>query len=176
MVLVLMAGLSSCGKSSPAASAGPSGSPTSKASPAPTAAGNQPFVERTAPDYTPPADAATASPAAGSPGSLEAHIRVPTQVPAGIPLNYFVTLTNPTPVAVTLSPCPSYTVLFQAATTTTKSLFLNCDAVTSIAPGVTVSYALQFDVPAATTPGPVQFAWSLNTPTGPAREVTVDVS
>ena len=107
-------------------------------------------------------------PEPGTPGTLRASVRLPDIVRAGATLQYVVTLTNPTPMTVPLSPCPSYTeALFSESRGVQRSYALNCDWLRALLPHDHVEYEMKLDVPPETWSGPAKFGWSLNTPTGP---------
>jgi hypothetical protein len=98
----------------------------------------------------------------GTPGMLKARIDLPRTVRAGATIFYTVTLSNPTDVAVSLRPCPSYT------NGAARSFALNCDTVHAIPPHGHVAYAMRIRIPEKyTRAGVAKVVWSLNTPTGP---------
>lgn len=83
------------------------------------------------------------SPLAG----LEAAIDAEGPVAPGSAFRYFIRLSNPTPRAIALDPCPGYTEGFKAPHGGQAAYVLNCSEVTSIAPGETVVYEMYLEVP-----------------------------
>ena len=91
---------------------------------------------------------------------------VPDSVRAGTTLEFIIALTNNTDLAISLSPCPSYTVFLNPGTVLYQSRYLNCDHVTVIPPRTTVRYAMELPIPAGPSWQTAKFGWSLNTPSG----------
>jgi len=113
---------------------------------------------------------ATTRPSAGSAGTLRVTLSFPRTARAGGMLRYLVTLTNPTDTAVRLDPCPSYTEAVYLPSPPTdplsRALFLNCDSMSSIAPGQHVRYQMRLPLPAMAS-GLAKFGWHLNVPGEP---------
>ena len=101
-------------------------------------------------------------PQPGTPATLKARINLPHSIRTRATIFYTVTLTNPTDLAVSLRPCPSYTNGLG------RSFALNCDTVHAIPPHGHVDYAMRTRIPEKyTRNGVAKVVWSLNTPTGP---------
>jgi len=100
------------------------------------------FEETAGPSPTEP----PAVPAEG----LRLALEVPDQATAGAALHYVAALTNPTASAISLTPCPAYR---QSIVTASGQLavdyLLDCAAVTSIGPGETVRFAMEFEIPSS---------------------------
>jgi hypothetical protein len=110
------------------------------------------------------------TPRPGSVGTLRATREgFPDKARAGTTVGFVVALANTTDVAVSLSPCPSYTMVINPGRPTVHTLYLNCDKVTVIPPGATVRYAMELAIPSEVSPDwPLaKFGWSLNTGFGP---------
>lgn len=116
---------------------------------------------------------AEGQPSPGPLAGLTARLDVPSSVAAGSVLDYAVTLSNPTAQPIALSPCPAYTEWSSALMTTESketpglTYRLNCDTVTSIPPGASVTYAMKLDIPASALVGTSKFGWQLDEPGGP---------
>lgn len=124
--------------------------------------------------------AATIPAKAGSVGTLHVALTLPHPARAGATLRYVVTLSNRTDTAVRLDPCPSYTETFYLPSPPTnphlsQALFLNCDSVSSIAPGQRVRYEMQLRLPAMPS-GLAKFGWHLNVPTEPTAGAMLSVT
>ncbi len=107
------------------------------------------------------------TPSPGSPGTLDAHVDLPSTVAVGQTLRYTVSLHNPSDVPVSLKPCPSYTETLYASYPW-PSFWLNCDQVTVIPPGGQVVYAMELKVPSGAVTGASKFSWQLGSPYGPS--------
>ena len=107
------------------------------------------------------------TPAPETAGTLTATLAAPAAVRAGDTLDYVITLTNSTDVAVSLSPCPGYTQgIYASGLVRHGSFALNCDTVHTIPPHEHVRYAMRLRVP--NRPARVaKLGWSLNDPYGP---------
>jgi hypothetical protein len=106
-------------------------------------------------------------------GSLTATVDAPQTIARGAVLTYQVTLANPSPVSVALSPCPSYT---QVLGTVQQTLVLNCQAAASIAANASATYQMQLTVPASASPGDTKLSWTLEVPEGPVAGTIVTVT
>jgi hypothetical protein len=107
---------------------------------------------------------------------LSASLDAPQTVARGAVLTYQVTLTNPSPVSVTLSPCPSYTeVLGTGTAAAQRTLLVNCQAGASISANAAVTYQVKLTVPSSAPTGPTKLTWKLEVPDGPVAgaEITV---
>lgn len=90
---------------------------------------------------------------------LLVSMHAPDIAAGGSLLRFTVTLTNKTASVVPLDPCPVYTEGIYARESKQHVYELNCDTVTSIAVGESVSYAMQIPVP--DQPGPAKFYWGI---------------
>jgi hypothetical protein len=108
---------------------------------------------------------------AGTPGTLQAELRVPRTVRAGATsLEYDVTLRNPHGSPVRLKPCPGYTeAIYVPGLVVHRSFALNCDAVRSIPAHGHARFAMRLALPRPlpASRDPVKLGWSLDTPNGP---------
>jgi hypothetical protein len=114
-----------------------------------------------------PGPAVEPSPSPGSIGTLRVTVQdFPRQARVGTTLDFIVLLANASDVAVSLSPCPSFTQLINVeGKLAVRSVYLNCDHVAVIPSGQTVRYAMEMDVPRDLAPIPVaKWYWELNTP------------
>jgi hypothetical protein len=104
---------------------------------------------------------------------LRVALTVPSRVAAGQVVKFEVTITNPTPAAVRLSPCPSYEMGISAAPA--KAYKLNCAAATTIPAGRSRTYAMRFSVPASAPAGLAKIGWFLLNPnrTGAGGVITI---
>jgi hypothetical protein len=123
---------------------------------------------------------ATVPPSPGSLDALRVAIAVPPSARAGATLRYFVTITNPTDVAVRLEPCPGYTEWFYLPAKPIDhhrgaAFFLNCDALDRIAPGEHVRYEMRLRLPAMPS-GVAKFGWHLNTPNEPGAGTALTIT
>ncbi|HEX5246994.1 MAG TPA: hypothetical protein VFW41_07670 [Gaiellaceae bacterium] len=72
--------------------------------------------------------------------------------------------------------CPGYTEgIYEVGFHVQRWFALNCASVHVISAHSEVRFAMELSIPAKTPPGYAKFAWSLNTPNGPAagRVITV---
>lgn len=90
---------------------------------------------------------------------LQLSVHRPQTAAAGSVMHFTVTLTNSTATAVALDPCPIYEEGIYTDRASSRTYQLNCDRVTSIAPGQAVTYAMQINVPP--DPGTAKFGWSI---------------
>jgi hypothetical protein len=107
------------------------------------------------------------SPSPDSIGTLRVTVQdFPRQARAGGTVHFIVLLANVSDVAVSLSPCPSFTELVNVeGKPVVRSVYLNCDYVAVIPSNQTVRYAMEMDVPRDFAPIPVaKWYWGLNTP------------
>jgi hypothetical protein len=119
-------------------------------------------------------------PSPGSIGTLRVTVQdFPRQARVGTTLHFMVLLANASDVAVSLSPCPSFTqVVNVEGKLAVRSVYLNCDHVAVIPSGQTVRYAMEMDVPQDAAHFPfAKWFWELNTPffragTGGVLEIT----
>lgn len=115
------------------------------------------------------ADAEQDLPAQGL-DALQVSIDAPASVRAGDILAFTVRLTNPTPAAVSLMPCPSYRVLIATGGPdyVDRLLLVNCAAADSMIPARgSVTFAMRVDLPAAMRPGVAKFFWALESRSHP---------
>jgi hypothetical protein len=115
-------------------------------------------------------------PRAGTLGSLIVtwSLRPSFPVRAGRTLRYIVTLRNPTPVAVPLTPCPSYTEFVVPQRVFTATYYLNCSEVRVIAPGQRVRFRMQQRIPRGVS-GVAKLGWHLDTPDDGGRGAIVTI-
>jgi Protein of unknown function (DUF4232) len=90
---------------------------------------------------------------------LQLHVKRPGTAVAGSTLHFTVTLRNVSAHVVNLSPCPIYQEGLFIKRSHEATYRLNCASVTSIAPGTSVSYAMQQRVPAHT--GSAKLSWGI---------------
>jgi hypothetical protein len=90
---------------------------------------------------------------------LRLAVKAPTTAVAGGTLRFQVTLSNVSAHPVNLSPCPVYQEGVYSKHTDMGTYQLNCSSVTSIAPGASVTYAMQQRVPAHA--GLAKLSWSI---------------
>ena len=111
------------------------------------------------------------TPSPGSIGTLRATLEgFPDMARAGTTVDFVVAVANTTDLAVSLSPCPSYTMVFSPLTPTVHTFYLNCDKVTVIPHRTTVRYAMELAIPRDVAPDwqfGARFGWSLNSGFGP---------
>lgn len=82
--------------------------------------------------------------------ALEVSLEVPDQATAGQTLHYVVVLTNPTTSPIDLRPCPAYMERVNApGGGVAVDYILDCAGVPTIAPGATIRFAMQLDIPAS---------------------------
>jgi hypothetical protein len=88
-----------------------------------------------------------------------------------------VTLANPTATTVTLQPCPSYSegLTGGQGVLNTRTYLLNCAMSTQLAPGASVTFQMQYEVPASLAPGSAKFWWVMQVPSGPAAGMSLQV-
>jgi hypothetical protein len=118
------------------------------------------------------------TPSPGSLGTLRATPEgFPYQTHAGASAHIVISLANETDLAVSLSPCPSYTVIINPGRPIVQSLYLNCDHVTVIPPRTAVRYAIELAIPGDVAPGRyAKFGWSLNTEFGPYSGGAIEIT
>jgi len=109
---------------------------------------------------------------------LETRVDAPHSAAIGSTLSYTVTITNGGDVGYELSPCPTYEEYVYVsdgptAKSTRRDEYLNCDTVTEIPAGGSVTYAMVIDVPAEAGTG--KLGWILNVPGRPAAGAAIDV-
>jgi hypothetical protein len=118
------------------------------------------------------------TPRPGSVGTLRATREgFPERARAGTTVDFVVALANTTDTAVSLSPCPSYTMAINPGRPTVHTLYLNCDKVTVIPPQTTVRYAMELAIPRDVTPNGefAKFGWGLNTEFGPYAGGSIEI-
>lgn len=109
--------------------------------------------------------------------AFNADIAAPPSAGAGQPLDHLIRLTNRTNRTQSLDPCPAYVENVagpQELGSSDKPGFcyaeqryvLNCADVRPIAPGMTVTFAMRFEVPADLLPGGYVLPWRLDGPPG----------
>lgn len=115
--------------------------------------------------------------APGTPGTLQARLRLPTSVRVGTTLRYTITLSNPTKTTVVLHPCPGYSEgLYASGLVVRRSFALNCQSVHAIPARGHVRYAMRLTVPRRAAPAIAKIGWNLNTPTGPFAGQVVQIA
>lgn len=104
---------------------------------------------------------------------LQVTLTVPARIAAGQVLTFAVTISNPTPAAVRLSPCPSYEMGLSVAPA--KAYQLNCGAARTIPSGQSRTYEMRFRVPASAPAGLAKIGWFLLNPnrTGAGGAITI---
>jgi hypothetical protein len=112
------------------------------------------------------------------PSPLEARVEAPGSAAPRSTLSYAVMITNTGDGAYELSPCPTYEeYLFVWNGSTPKSTrrdeYLNCDTVTEIPAGGSVTFAMVIDVPDEAGAG--KLGWILNLMGSPAAGTTIVV-
>lgn len=95
--------------------------------------------------------------------ALQVTLHLPATVQAGTVLSYTVTLTNPTKQPISLVPCPGYWAHGFINGESVVHDQLNCDGITAIGSGNSVTFAMRIPVPAAPDPGAPLY-WHLDTP------------
>lgn len=110
------------------------------------------------------------TPSPGSPGTLRARLEdFPEKPRAGATALFVIALINDTDLDISLSPCPSYTVIVNplSGRLISESRYLNCDHVAVIPARSTVRYAMALPIPGGLDWRLAKFAWNLNMPFGP---------
>jgi len=112
------------------------------------------------------------APAPDALSSLAVSLNAPATAAAGKGLTFTVTLANPTAKAISLSPCPGYETGVSSGGLEADEL--NC-AVPAIPAHGSVTFAMQFKVPAATPAGVAKIGWFLlnSTRTGAGGYITI---
>jgi hypothetical protein len=90
---------------------------------------------------------------------VEVEVNAPRQAKAGSRLMYFVTVTNQSPHAYDLKPCPDYGQYILKSLVSTYQL--NCKPVGSLAPGKSVTFEMRVDISASAATGASEIAWCL---------------
>jgi len=90
---------------------------------------------------------------------LSVALHAPASAAAGTTLHFTVTLTNNGNSTLRLDPCPAYDEALIRTSYQPLVYLLNCDTVHEIAPGASVTYAMQIPVP--DEKGGVKFSWSI---------------
>lgn len=90
---------------------------------------------------------------------LALSIDRPQTAAAGTLMHFTVTLHNTAESPVQLDPCPVYTESIYSGGANNYVYTLNCDKITAIQPGQSVTYAMQIPVPSQ--PGTAKFGWSI---------------
>jgi hypothetical protein len=93
--------------------------------------------------------------------SLSIDASVSASVRRGSMLMYAVTLTNTGRLDYALDPCPHYTEIV-GAKAAVASFQLNCSAAGDIAPGASVTFQMELDIPATAPLGPTTLDWALD--------------
>ncbi len=114
-------------------------------------------------------------------GALSVQLNLPASAPLGQAMSYTVTLVNPTPAAVPLTPCPSYTEHLsqpqgQTVSVVQSSYLLNCHAAASVPASGSLTFQMMMLVPGNWTPGPAKFLWNLEVQGQPAAGAVIEVS
>jgi hypothetical protein len=95
---------------------------------------------------------------------LTVSVAMPPSVHPGEQLRYTVTITNPWNAPYPLDPCPTYT---QGVASSVGDYYLNCDAVSVIDVGQSVTFEMRIALAADLPVGEVtKFGWSLHVPGG----------
>lgn len=95
--------------------------------------------------------------------ALGVSLHAPATVREGTVLPYTVTLTNPTPQPISLVPCPGYWAHGFLDGQSIVHDQLNCNGMTSIGSGRSVTFAMRIAVPDTPDPGAPLY-WHLDTP------------
>jgi len=115
---------------------------------------------------------------------LRVALEVPGQATAGQTLHYVAILTNPTASPINLDPCPAYMERINSVGGWVVSDYiLDCSGVPTIAPGASVRFAMELDLPASLPPSDkAAIVWSLDPyysegfpPRSPAAKVPIQV-
>jgi hypothetical protein len=103
-------------------------------------------------------------PAAVPAEALKVALEVPDQATAGQTLHYVIALTNPTASAIGLRPCPAYMERVNAVGGgVAVDYLLDCAGVPTIAPGASVRFAMELDIPASMpSSDEAAIVWSLD--------------
>ncbi len=119
----------------------------------------------------------TSPPTSGEP-ALQVTLRGPASAIRGKTYEYTVTLTSPTATTVSLLPCPSYSegLTGDHGVLNTETYLLNCDTVTSLAPGASATFQMQYQVPPSLPQGSTKFWWVMQIPNGPAGGTSLQLS
>ena len=119
------------------------------------------------PALTPPPTPTIESP-------LKVSLAMPESVQPGEQLVYTVTITNTSGTAYPLDPCPTYT---QAVGSSIGDYYLNCDAVSVIDVGQSVTFEMRIAVVADASQGDVtKFGWFLHVPGDPGAGGDMKIS
>ena len=115
---------------------------------------------------------------------LRLTLELPDEATAGEELHYIAALTNPSADAIDLRPCPAYRQsLVTPSGQISADYVLDCHAVSSIGPGETRRFAMEFAVPASQLPTEAAaLIWELDPyysqgllPRGPAQKVSLRI-
>lgn len=131
----------------------------------------------------------TAGPSPSDPPTIPAEglkvtLEVPDRATVGQTLYYVVILTNPTTSPIDLRPCPAYVERINSVGDwVVADYILDCIGVPRIAPGVSVRFAMELDLPASLPPSDkAAIVWSLDPfysegfpPRGPAIKVPIRI-
>ena len=119
----------------------------------------------------------TGPPSSGEP-ALRVTLDAPSSASVGTTYAYTVTLTNPTASTISLAPCPSYTegLTGDQGVLNTETYLLNCDTVTSLAPGASATFQMQYNVPPSLPQSSTKFWWVMQIPNGPAGGTSLQLS
>ena len=105
---------------------------------------------------------------------LKVSLAMPEAVQPGEQLVYTVTITNASGTAYPLDPCPTYT---QAVGSSIGDYYLNCDAVSVIDAGQSVTFEMRIAVAADASQGDAtKFGWSLHVPGDPGAGGAMNIS
>lgn len=109
--------------------------------------------------------------------ALQVSLALPQKAARGSTLSYTVTVSNSSTSALTLSPCPSYTQVLNAAgmVMSEDTLLLNCSAQNTIPPNSHLTFQMQSTIPADTPLGPLKVSWQLQTADGAASGGVVQI-
>jgi hypothetical protein len=116
------------------------------------------------------------APAAVPASAIVAKLAAPSSAVAGQTLVYFVTVSNPTLRAISLSPCPSYTESIGAGAPFKQTFLLNCTAVGGIPGGGQVTFEMRLQLPTNTPKGRAKLSWHLEVPNGAYAGASVTVN
>lgn len=114
--------------------------------------------------------------AAVAASAILAKLLVPSSAVAGQTLVYFVTASNPTPNAISLTPCPSYTESIGAGSPFKQTFLLNCAAVGAIPANGHVTFEMRLQVPTNAPKGNAKLGWHLEVPNGAFAGARVTVN
>jgi len=116
--------------------------------------------------------------APGPLSTLGLSLAAPRTAARGSVLTYRVTVVNPSPASVALSPCPSYTEVLGtgAGAGAQRTLLLNCQAAPWISASAARTFEMKLSVPASTPAGTTKLSWKLEVPGGPVVGAAIAVS